>query len=195
MCRTYKSLFGGKSANPVRSLPERRSPFDLQILTQSATEIYQWKVDNNIFGSRQEAAWAKKKEAEKAAKAAEAPKPAESVAPAEPALLIKRGRGPRRAPAYNMDGEVVPEPLYLDENRHIVYPEDWPYYYDDKNPEHCEPHKNYVPRIGIHKWRNQCLERTYAPTSTSEKGPQSCGNLANVPCRGQDLEVQPQRLR
>jgi len=92
-----------------------------------------------------------------------------------------------------MDGEVVPEPLYLDKNRHIVYPEDWPYYLTHED-QHCEPHQNYVSKIGMAVWRDQCFERTCAPAA-SEKGSQSCGDLANVPSRSQVLEVQPQCLR
>ena len=56
---------------------------------------------------------------------------------------------------YNIDGEPVPDiALPTDNKGHMIPPADWPYY--DSLDRHCEAHKNYVPRIGMSKWKKEC---------------------------------------
>jgi hypothetical protein len=109
-----------------------------------------------MFPSRQEAKVAKFREAEKKKKKAQeqAQKPAE---PAQPSPLSKRDG--KNGQLYNMDGEPIPPPNWEKDSRgRVKLPADWPTYPGEDNHE-CEPHKNYVSRLGKNRWRDECMDR------------------------------------
>jgi len=59
-------------------------------------------------------------------------------------------------PLYNIDGEEIPDQKWpVDKKGNIIFPDDWPTY--DSFEYKCPAHKNYVPRLMINTWEDECL--------------------------------------
>lgn len=60
----------------------------------------------------------------------------------------------KRQGVYTIDGEPTTFHLDHDKNGKIVPPADFPKY--DSLDRQCEAHKNYVARMGVVKWKQEC---------------------------------------
>ena len=69
------------------------------------------------------------------------------TASAAPLLVKRQG-------VYTIDGEPTTFHVDHDKDGHIIPPADFPQY--DSIDLQCEAHKNYIPRIGINKWKQEC---------------------------------------